>query len=168
MHVLILVGILAAGVSAIAKEVESVPRAACASLFNTDLGPSFTSQSDGVFITVDGDCTAVPGCDDFFDVDCVGGEILEMSFCSNGGTANFDTGLSTWNDASFTTLNGCNDDFCATLLSELSVTAVAGMNRVRVGGFGTSTGTYTLAFRAPATCSIVGAVPVELQKFSIE
>jgi len=165
--VLILAGILAAGLPAIAQEVASGSRAACASVFNADIAPSFTSQSNGVFITVDGDCSAVPGCDDFFDVDCAGGETLEMSFCSNGGTGDFDTALSTWNDATFTTLNGCDDDFCA-LLSELSVTAVAGVNRVRIGGFGTSTGTYTLAFRAPATCAIVGAVPVELQKFSVE
>lgn len=152
---------------ALAQKPGGAPETHCDPNFTgNDLGPSFPGQSNGSFILVSGDCSATPGCDDYFDIACAGGETITGSFCSNGGTADFDTGISTW---SGTTNLDCNDDTCG-LQAELTTVlpAAPGTYRVRIGGFGGDSGTYTLAFQAPATCSIVGGVPVTLQSVDVE
>jgi hypothetical protein len=84
-----------------------------------------------------------------------------FSFCQQGGTADFDTGLSIWTlqgaACGGTTPIACVDDFCG-LLSELIWIAPAdGMYVLRVGGFGGATGDYVLAYYG-RTC---GATAVE-------
>jgi hypothetical protein len=158
--------VLLLAVPAMAQKTSVVPTTHCDPNFGTDIGANFPGQSNGVFITVAGDCTATPGCDDYFDLDCAGGETITATFCNNGGSSPFDTGISTWNGG--TNLD-CNDDSCG-LQSEL-VTALpgaAGTYRVRIGGFGGDSGPYTLAFQAPSSCTIVGAVPVTLQSIDVE
>lgn len=150
---------------AAAQKAEVVPSNHCDPEFASDIGMNFASQPNGSFVTASGDCTATPGCDDYFDITCAGGETVTATFCSNGGTADFDTGLSSWNGVAQI---DCNDDTCA-LLSEMStVIPAAGTFRIRIGGFGTGSGTYTVAVQAPATCSIVGALPVTLQTVEVE
>ncbi len=84
-----------------------------------------------------------------------------FTFCQQGGTADFDTGLSIWPLQGGACGGGsplaCNDDTCG-LLSELTWIAPAdGMYVVRIGGFGGSTGDYVLAYSG-REC---GATPVE-------
>jgi len=151
----------------VAAQKQSIePDTHCDPNFGTDIGGNFAGQSNGAFITVAGDCTATPGCDDYFDLNCAGGETITATFCANGGSSPFDTGISTWDGG--TNLD-CNDDTCG-LQSELTTAlpAAAGTYRVRIGGFGGDAGAYTLAFQAPATCTIVGAVPVTLQSVEVE
>ncbi len=84
-----------------------------------------------------------------------------FTFCQQGGTANFDTGLSIWplnaGACGGQVALACNDDTCG-LLSELAWIAPAdGTYVLRVGGFGGSTGDYVLAYSG-REC---GATPVE-------
>jgi hypothetical protein len=103
------------------------------------------------------DCTGDPGCNDYFDVVLEAGDPLSLSFCPTDGSANFDTGLSLWSGPGFSTLLACNDDFCG-LSSQLNFTApAAGIYRVRIGGFSGDSGSYTLAYTAPAGSTIIGA-----------
>lgn len=151
-----------------AQKIDVIPETHCDPNFTgNDIGASFPGQPMGGFVLASGDCTAVAGCDDYFDIDCAGGETITGTFCSDGGTADFDTGISTWDPA--VVMTDCNDDTCG-LQSELTTVlpAAAGIYRVRIGGFGGDSGTYTMAFQAPATCTIVGAVPVELQTFDVD
>ena len=73
-----------------------------------------------------------------------------FSFCQQGGTATFDTGLSIWplggGACGGAVALACNDDTCG-LLSDLSWIAPAdGMYVLRVGGFAGATGDYVLAY----------------------
>lgn len=140
------------------------PENHCDPEFVFDIGPLFLQQPNGSFITTSNDCTVRPGCDDYFDLVCGGGETVTVSFCQGGGSAAWDTGLSNWVGG---VLDQCSDDFCG-LQSEITFSAVAGSQRVRVGGFADDSGPYTLAINAPSTCDITGAVPVELQNIDVE
>lgn len=121
----------------------------CSAVFSTNIAP-FMAQPNGTFQIVSQDCTGDAGCNDYFDITLLAGDTLNLTFCSNGGTATFDTALSVWDGPGFGTLRVCNDDFCG-LLSQVTFVAPAdGIYRVRVGGFGAASGRYTLAYRAPA------------------
>jgi hypothetical protein len=129
----------------------------CNSTFNEDIGPTMDFPN-GATQTVSGDCTGGSGCNDYFDIVLEAGDPLLLSFCPTSGSANFDTGLSVWSGPpGFTTLLVCNDDFCG-LQSQLTFVApAAGAYRVRIGGFGGSSGSYTLAYTAPVGSTIIGA-----------
>jgi hypothetical protein len=112
-------------------------------------------QPDGTFQAVTGDCTADPGCNDWFEITCSAGDVLDLTFCANGGSSPFDTGLSVWTTGAVQ--EDCNDDFCG-LQSELSfVFPDSNPHWVRIGGFGGDASPYTLAYQAPAGCIITGA-----------
>ena len=151
-----------------AQKPQETPESHCDASYAVDIGPNVTAQPDGTWQTVSGDCTGISGCDHYFDFTCLGGEAVILSFCQMGGTADFDTGLSTWSGAGFPTQESCNDDTCS-LLSEVSWTVPAGGTyRMRVGAFGGGSGTYTLAYQMPATCTIENAIPAELTEFEVE
>ena len=88
-----------------------------------------------------------------------GGATYEFTFCHDGGTANYDTDLSIWAEAGGRcgpVEEICNDDTCG-LQSELVWTCnVGGQYVLRVAGFGSSQGSYTLAYRCQPC-----ATPVE-------
>lgn len=137
------------------KGVED-PEAHCDPIFNTDVGSVITVQPDGSWQTFSSDCTADPGCNEYFEITCSAGATLDLTFCSNGGAATWDTGLSIWSGAG-AVMEACNDDTCG-LQSDLSWVFPAEMTVLaRIGGFGTSSGPYTLAYQAPAGCIITGA-----------
>ena len=141
----------------------------CQDTFLTDIG-SLMFQPNGSFQTVTRNCSGNPSCDDYFDISCPQGAQLTLTFCSNGGTANFDTGISVWSGGSFDFQEGCNDDACAGFLSTLVFDVPAtGDYRVRIGSQELSeAGSYILAYQAPESCEILGAIPVELQSIEIE
>ena len=70
------------------------------------------------------------------------------SLCGSG--TNYDSVLQIFDTAACTgTSLGCNDDFCG-LVSQVTFNAVNGnVYKVRVGGFASSTGSYSLTFSAP-------------------
>ena len=139
----------------------------CAAVFTTDIGPLMV-QSNGAWQTVSRNCSPNPSCDDYFDLECDEGAEIDLSFCEQGGGSNFDTGLSIWSEE-----NGqeaCNDDACAGFQAALSgVLPLTTVYRVRVGAQELDqAGSYTLAYRFPVGCSIIGGIPVELQSFDVE
>ncbi len=92
-----------------------------------------------------------------YQVNLTAGNIATFTFCSNGGTANYDTYL-TLRDASCTTV-ASNDDVCG-LLSEIVYTvATTGVYYLEVNSCctGSSAGNYTLAYRqfTPGPCDII-------------
>lgn len=90
------------------------------------------------------------------------GETYFFTFCSNGGTADYDTCLDLWDDAGGVCGGSyylCNDDTCG-LLSQLTWVAPAdGEYVLRVAGFSSSTGNYTL-FYSGASCGPTATEPV--------
>lgn len=122
--------------------------------FGTRLGPPGMAQPDGNIQTVAGDCTGVPNCEDFFDITLEEGDILYLSFCSNGGSANFESELSVFDGplewGSYPCVNDeCGDD------AELSyVAGVTGTHRIRISHaqpiLAPADGNYVLAYSAPA------------------
>jgi hypothetical protein len=78
---------------------------------------------------------------------CDPGDYL-FTFCSNSGTADYDTWLCFF-DASGNLL-AQNDDTCG-LLSQLRLTLARGDYSIAVSGFSTSAGTYTLAYSTSET-----------------
>lgn len=92
-----------------------------------------------------------------YDFCVIQGATYTFSFCQEGGSATYDTGLSIWNLG--LTLELCNDDFCG-LQSELSWVAPAdGTYLIRIGGFGGQTGDYVLAYTSDANCNPVSVDP---------
>ena len=140
----------------------------CAAVFTTDIAPGMT-QSNGEWMTVSRNCSGNTSCDDYFDIECENeGDEVNVSFCTNGGGSNFDTGLSVWSMPA--TQEACNDDACEDFQASLDFIAPAGdVYRVRIGSESVDqAGSYTLAYRASSSCRIVGAVPVDLQSFDVE
>lgn len=121
--------------------------------FGTRLGPPGMAQPDGNIQTIAGDCTGVPNCEDFFDIELEDGDILYLSFCSNGGSANFESELSVfdgpfpWGGSPCVNYE-CGDD------AELSyVAGVTGTHRIRIShaeALAPVDGNYVLAYSAPA------------------
>lgn len=130
----------------------------CDATFVSDIGPEFDRQPDGTIQTVTRDCTGQPGCNEFFDMALRTGDQVFLTFCQNGGTVDFDTGLSVWSgNPQFDLLQACVDDSCG-FASELTFTALSDDTfRFRVGGFGGASGRYTLALSAPPGSVILGA-----------
>ena len=131
----------------------------------THCNASFTTDISGLLNlftltpqTMSNTCT-VSGCDDYFDMALLAGQSVTLSFCNNGGTSNFDTGLSSWNGPGFTTLVMCVDDVCG-LNSEMTFVAPSDDTyRLRIGGFGGTNGTYTLAYWANFNQTTTAAIP---------
>ena len=146
------------------------PEAACAPDCERDIGTAMLHPTTA-FQTVTESCSGVDGCNDCFEMLCPVDTVITLSFCQGGGTADFDTGISAFNGPIFDQEVGCADDSCGTL-SELVYTFTAEeLVRFRVGGFGTASGSYTLAYRVDtrgALCTISGAVPIELVSFSVD
>jgi len=92
-----------------------------------------------------------------FDFAATAGTNYTFTFCSGGGTASYDTGLSIWEGS---TQRACNDDSCG-LRSQLTWQApTTGNFVIRIGGFGGQTGSYTMSYLADIPCSTGGpAVP---------
>jgi hypothetical protein len=143
----------------------------CDPVFDRDIGPAMVAangQPSGAIQTFTENCTGTSGCGDYFDINLANAANLFMTFCSNGGTGDFDTGLSIWGPNDPSTLLSCNDDTCG-LLSELAFAAPStDVYRVRIGGFGGSSGNYTLAYSANAGSIIAGGpvVPVVIPTLS--
>ncbi len=155
-----------AAASAPSNCVNATPTA-CKAGYVTDIGATISTQPDGAMQTISGNCAATTDCEDYFDISCGAGDTFFATFCSSGGSANFNTSLSAWSGSGFPTLEACNDDTCG-LQSELTIVYTsAGTHRLRIGAVGAA-GSYTMAYSAPAGCAIAGAVPVGLQSFKIE
>ena len=124
----------------------------CDPSYVTDIGPMMT-QPDGTLQSIPFDCTATSGCDMYFDATMSAGQTLFLSTCGSS----FDTGLSAWSGAGYTTQEDCNDDSCS-LQSELTFVAPGnGTFRIRIGGFGGASGPGTLAYQGDVGITIVGA-----------
>lgn len=132
----------------------------CDPNFITDIGPDMNTangQPNGAIQTFAGDCTGTSGCGDYFDLSMQNAAEFFGTFCSDGGSAAWDTGISVWGPNDFSINAACNDDVCG-LASELAYTATsAGVYRVRIGGFGGDNGPYTLAYSAPLGTGLAGA-----------
>lgn len=140
---------------------------ACEASFGTEIGGPFQGPGTGTWTTVTGDCSATPGCDDFFLLFCPEGELVQASFCHHGGAAAWDTALSAW-DPAHGTLLFCNDDTCGQGADMVWPVPSPGLHHVRIGGAGGESGPYTLAVNIPTNCSVEVVIPVELQSFELE
>ena len=123
----------------------------------TDIEDALTISSNWQLIS--GDTTGLTNGEYAYEFCAVGGSTYEFTFCHDGGTASYDTDLSIWLEAGGVCGPNpeiCNDDTCG-LQSELVwVCPASGQYVLRVAGFGSSQGAYTLAYRGDP-CS----VPVE-------
>jgi len=82
----------------------------------------------------------------FYRVYVTAGQTYQFKTCDNGATADFDTYLELYNPGC--TLIDSDDDACTGLLSYLSYDATTtGYHYLKVRGFATSNGNYTLAYR---------------------
>ncbi len=126
----------------------------CDSLqFGTRIGAPAMAQPDGNVQTVAGDCTGVPNCEDFFDIALEAGDTLYLSFCANGGSANFESELAVfdgpleWGGAPCVNYE-CGNDAELTYLA-----GVTGTHRIRIShaeNLAPVDGNYVLAYSAPA------------------
>jgi len=64
----------------------------CQSSFVTDIGPGMT-DSAGNWQLFYGDCSANYSCDHYFDLSIPAGATFDVSLCTNGGSATWDTTL---------------------------------------------------------------------------
>ena len=90
------------------------------------------------------------------------GSTYTFSFCQQGGTADYDTGLSIFGRAGGACdpfLQVCTDDFCGLLSEIIWVAPTNGEYVIKVGGFGGSTGNYTLAFTGESCCPATNGPP---------
>ncbi len=138
--------------------------ATCDPIFTTRIGPPSMAQPNGSFQTVSEDCTGLAGCSDFFDVELQENDQLDLTFCSDGGTASFNTDISIWKGPQFDDLEECSEATCGSLTDLTFFAPDAGTYRVRIGRVGPFPplfpgGPYTLAYSgpigstiAPATC----------------
>ena len=79
----------------------------------------------------------------------VAGGFYRFTFCEGGGNAQYDTAMSVQPDGCGAYLV-CNDDYCG-LQSQVDFTAPMDATYVVVvDGYGSNTGTYTLAYRGPS------------------
>ena len=104
----------------------------------------------GAWQTIGGSTANASGGDYSYQFCAIANGGYGFSFCQQGGTANFDTGLSIWPLAGSACGGAapleCVDDTCG-LLSELNWIAPAdGTYVLRVGGFGGAVGDYVLAY----------------------
>lgn len=139
---------------------------ACDPAFGGDISDLFAGPGSGSWRTVSADCSAVPGCDHYFHLDCPAGELVQASFCHHGGAAAWDTALSAW-DPGHGTLFFCNDDTCGQGADMVWPVPSPGLHHVRIGGAGGESGPYTLAVNIPTNCSVEVVIPVELQSFEV-
>jgi hypothetical protein len=140
---------------------------ACEASFGADIGGLLAGPGTGTWTTVSRDCSASPGCDDYFHLQCPAGALVQTTFCHHGGSASWDTGLSAWAPG-HQTLLFCNDDACGEQSDMVWTVQSEGLHHVRIGGAGGASGPYTLAVNIPTNCSVEIVIPVELQSFEVE
>ena len=145
-------GILALPTAAVANH--------CDPIHFVDIGPGM-GQPTGAVQLYSGNCSGSVGCNQYFDITLQAGQVVWMSFCSQGGAANWDTGFSAWDGASYTNNLGCVDDTCGLQTEAILTAPYAGTFRVRIGGFGGANGPYIMAWQAPAGTVIGGAGPID-------
>ena len=97
-----------------------------------------------------GTTAGAPSNEHVWTLDAISGETYTFTFCQGGGTAAYDTGLSIWNGAAQLI---CNDDSCGLLSEIIWLASLTGTVDMRLGGFGSATGTYTLAYRQVSPCT---------------
>ena len=132
----------------------------CNATFNVDIGPGM-GQPTGAIQLYSGNCSGSSGCNQYFDITLNAGQQVWLSFCSGGGNASWDTGFSAWDGTGYTVNRMCIDDTCG-LQTEATFTAPGtGTYRIHVGGWGGSSGPYTMAWSAPAGSIIGGAGPID-------
>ncbi len=121
------------------------------------------ADSAGIWRSYSDDCTWTSSCDDYFDLYMPAGTTLEVSLCSNGGWANWDTTLGVYSGPGFSTLETCDDDYCALFgPSEIYFQAPSsGTYRIRVGGWFGDSGPYTIGYRWSQSATL-GAGCVDL------
>ena len=132
----------------------------CNATFNQDIGPGM-GQPTGSIQLYSGNCSGSSGCNQYFDITLNAGGAVFLSFCSSGGFASWDTGFSAWDGAGYTAMRMCVDDTCGLQTETTFVAPYTGTFRIRVGGWGGSSGAYTLAWSAPAGSVIGGAGPID-------
>ncbi|MEZ5331571.1 MAG: hypothetical protein R2991_05870 [Thermoanaerobaculia bacterium] len=89
------------------------------------------------------------GCNDFFDFVCDGGGAPQATFCLHGGSAAWDTNLSVWEG---TSLAVCEDSGCGPGADLVWPVPGFGGYRLRIGGTGGASGSYSLAVNMPSNC----------------
>ncbi len=123
-------------------------------VIDTYTGDTFTATSDG-----EADCGASAGSGDvWYQYTAADDGLLTVSACGSG----FDTVLSLHSECPGTPGNqiACNDDACG-LQSTVSTSVVVGdVIYIRVAGFASSSGTYTLTLTGPAGVP-AGGPPIE-------
>lgn len=137
----------------------------CEPSFGADISPLFTNAPGNGWVTGAADCSAQPGCDDYFVVSCDPGALVQASFCSHGGQASWNTNLSVWDGA---TEQLCVDDSCGLQTEAAYVHSGALYQRFRVGGTNDASGPYTLAVNIPSNCLVGGPIAVELRSVDVE
>lgn len=148
-----------------AFDFSRAPSGTCQPDFGNDIsGLMFNTPGNG-WVTVPGDCSGEPGCNDFFILTCNQGSIVQASFCSNGGQAFWNTNLSVWDRGS---LLLCEDDSCGQQSEIFYPYSGGSTQRFRIGGTNGDSGSYTLAVNVPANCFVGGPVGVELQSLELQ
>jgi len=130
---------------------------ACASA--TAIGGAGVFIGDNLLATTDGTGLGFGGCgggpnqDVWYDWTAAATGSTFMSMCvADGGAGSFDSILAVYNTASCVGSPAvvCNDTFCGSDQSKVSFAATIGsVYKVRLGGFGANTGTYSLSIGAP-------------------
>ena len=125
-----------------------------------DIG-SGLGQPTGAIQLYAGNCSGSSGCNQYFDITLQGGQGVFLSFCGSGGFASWDTGFSAWDGAGYVNQRMCVDDTCGLQTQTTFTAPYTGTFRIRIGGYGGSSGSYVLAWSAPAGSTIGGAGPID-------
>lgn len=116
------------------------------------VGDNLAGTTDGTGLGF-GNCAGGPNQDVWYDWLAGATTSTFMSMCAaDSGAGSFDSILAVYNTASCvgSAFIACNDTFCGSDQSRISFPATSGsVYKVRLGGFGANTGTYTLSIGAP-------------------
>ncbi len=148
IHVLVLLLSLLLPSLALAQANDNCANATPIACGGSASGSTTTATLDGPAASCTGGSVAA---DVWYTITGTGGDIT-ASLC--GGGTNYDSKLDVYTGAcgALTNIGGCNDDFCG-LQSQMTWTSSLGVvYRIRVHGFGGSTGNFTLN----VTCAPVG------------
>lgn len=121
----------------------------CRTCPNFDFGPftpTAATQTHSSSTSGSGDCN-------WYNFNVTPGQNYEFTTCSPG-SASFDTVIEVWN-ATSCVMVASNDDSCG-LQSRISYCVPAGVTslRVKMRGFGSSSGSYTMAYRQVGSCTV--------------
>ena len=121
-------------------------------------GSSITPDNTGG--TVTGSVTSSAGT--YYTVTAVANATYYFTFCSNGGSTNYDPWLCLYNSSG--SLLTQNDDSCG-LQSQIAQALAPGTYYIAVSGYSTSAGSYTMAYYAPGViANVAPSAPTNLEQ----